>query len=360
MSDVPLRAAREELAYLSAAGDAVRNEAVEVGTPGPAPEYLSARSVTLADGTTARQLLTGDRDRESGYQRLDNEILAGIRLARIAPSGAYPPEVSRLLGYEPSSAAPFALLEPYRGDAIAEVGRRMLPDDQRRFQVSLLAGLCWLAAAGVVHRALGPSAVLWDGQRVQITDFSRATVVGAPREDIGEPPWAAPEQRRGQVAGLASHRDDVWAAGQLIHFVRTGQLPADPGQLAGGPDLEALLAGVFGPAEDRPSARCLLTERLRQASPVPDYPDVDPLERGRQRFAELRARKHPGASPAGGAAALPRPGQQGPPADRDHKPDGAGDGVAARATGSGPSARRRFRLMGGLTAMLSPVPLLIR
>jgi serine/threonine protein kinase len=363
MSDIPDEPGhdKEELCYLSLAGDIVRDEASSVSDTGPAPEFLTARSVRLADGTVARQLQTDGRARQAGYLRLDNEILAGLRLAKTATADAYPPEVSRLIGYEPTSVAPFALLEPCRGDAIAVAGRRMLSDEQRRFQASLLAGLCWLAAAGIVHRALGPSTVRWDGQRAQITDFSRATVIGAPRQAIGEPPWAAPEQRRGQVAGLASDRDDVWAAGQLIYYVRTGRESADPSQLSEGSELEALLAGVFGPARARPSARQLLQDRLGEVSPVPDRPDVDSLlTQGRKRFMSLRARKHPGTSTNDGSAAPRQVGQENAPADRDNGPADGSRGPTAQTTSDKPSARRLSRLIGGSTAVLTLIVLLIR
>ena len=242
----------------SVADSSERMTAVTEGETEPAPPFLSARRIRLPDGSWARRLLVEPGHRATGYQRLDNEILAGLRLGRLARDGCYPPELSRLISYEADSAEPYALLEPYRGEPLTAAARRLLPDEQHRFQVSLLGALCWLAAAGIAHRGIEPSSVRWDGEHVQITDFSLASVIGASREVIGTPPWAAPEQRREQVSGQVSDRDDVWAAGRLIHYVLTGEELSHHRQVADVPGLDDLLAGVFGPPDSRPTAGELL------------------------------------------------------------------------------------------------------
>jgi serine/threonine protein kinase len=266
--------------------------------------------------------------------------------------------VSRLIGYEATSAEPFALLEPYRGETLGTVARRLLPGDQHRFQVSLLTGLCWLATAGIAHRGIGPSTVRWDGQHVQITDFSLATVIGARREAIGAPPWAAPEQRPGQGRGQVGAQDDVWAAGRLIHYVLTGEELTDRRQLADWPGLGTLLAGVFGPPEERPSARELLTRRLRESTPVPQGIGADPLlEEGRAQFYHQRARKHPGIAPAFAAAG--QAGEQTGPATASG-PQADASGPKAGQGDQAPSAARRLRLLiGGLATALAVIGLAV-
>ena len=310
MTNVPEQAGKR--AYGGVPGGAGQVAATVEGEAEPAPPYLTARRVRLTDGSQARQLRIGPVERATGYRRLDNEILAGLRLCRLVGEACYPPEVSRLIGYEADSAEPFALLEPYRGEPLAAAARRLLPDEQHRFQASLLRALCWLTAAGIAHRGIGPSSVRWDGEHVRITDFSLATVIGAPREVIGALPWAAPEQRAdraGQARGDVSSRDDVWAAGRLIHYVLTGEELSHLGQVADVPGLEDLLAGVFGPPEGRPTAAELLTGRLRQPHPVPrGLTAALSLEDGRAQFYAIRARKHPGlAAPGPGANPPPQP-----------------------------------------------------
>jgi serine/threonine protein kinase len=309
-----------------------------------APEALTARRVTLdLEGEWLQVLVDGDA-RETGYERLDNEILAGIRLRKAArPTGGYPPEVSRLYGYEATSADPFALIEPYRGKPLAEVAGQLPLESQRLFQVSLLTGLCWLATAGIAHRGLGLSTVRWDGQRVQITDFSLGTVTGVPRQEAGFPPWAAPEQLPGECHGWVTERDDMWAAGQLIFYMAARKPLTDPSQLADY-GLEGLLGGVFGPADSRPTAREIMTsrDRLNMTCPVPDGSAIDSgLRAGHARFRAEQLRKHPGAPPprspgnrdnpiaAGRATAPATPEATASDGARSAAPDGAPPGQAA-------------------------------
>lgn len=318
MSNVPEEL--EELAYRDPAGGAGEGTAAArvvsvAGEEEPAPPYLVAQRVQLADGSTARRLLVGPADRACGYRRLDNEILAGLRLRRLVGDNPHPSEVSRLIDYEADSAEPFALLKPYRGEPLATAARRLLPEEQHRFEVSLLRALCWLAAAGIAHRGLSPSTVRWDGTCVQITDFSLATVFEVPREVIGALPWAAPEQRRsrdGQAHGQVSGRDDVWAVGRLIYYVLTGEELTTVRQVAGVPGLDDLLQGVFGPPGGRPTASEMLTARLNQPSPVPrGQAATSSLDDGHTQFYLIRNRKHPGAPVpphAAGFAARPPDG----------------------------------------------------
>jgi hypothetical protein len=291
----------DKLQFRRVTGEPVEAEAQVDDEEIPAGEFLMARRVWLDDGTELRQhrVAKGSR-RSSGYDRLDNEILAGRRLHEAAESGGYPPEVARLYGDEATSADSYALLEPYRGEPLSELGTHLLEEEQEAFEASLLTGLCWLAAAGIAHRALSPDTVLWDSQRrqAQITDFSLSTVFGVPREAIiGSPNWVAREQRPGSVSGAVSDRDDIWAAGRLIFFVRNqGEHLGDRGQLANS-GLGELLAGVFDPPESRPTARELLVDRMGQRNPIPRGAERSAwLKEGHRRFWEARKRKHPDAA----------------------------------------------------------------
>lgn len=271
----------------------------------PAGEFLTARQVWLDDGTELRQhRVAQGSPRAAGYDRLDNEILAGRRLYEVAEWG-YPPELARLYGDEATSGDSYALLEPYRGEPLTEAGARLFEDEQKAFEVSLLTGLCWLTAAGIAHRALSPATVLWDSDRrqVQITDFSRSTIFGAPREAImGSPNWVAKEQRPGSFSGEVSERDDIWAA-RLIFFVcNQGEELADRVQL-GNSGLGELLEGVFGPPGRRPTARELLVDRMGWRDPIPSGVGGSPwLQEGRRRFWNARQRKHPEAAVPPGAS----------------------------------------------------------
>jgi hypothetical protein len=295
MTDDLAAAVTEELTFRHHSGTMVHALATSEEPENGAGELLTARGIRLADGTRLRQVRVADGpQRSDGYGRLDNEILAGRRLHTVAEPGPYPASVSFLHGDEAESATPYVLLRPYRGKPLSVVAGQMLEAEQQAFELSLLTGLCWLAAAGIAHRGLSPSTVRWDHQEyAQITDFSRCTVFGAPRSVTGWPGEADGQLGSGKNAsGLVTGRDDMYAAGSLIYYVRsqgdTG--PRSPGRLA---ELGlAALEPAFGPPEHRPTASELLASRLGTGSPVPRRTDL--LKDGHSRFEFWREKKGPG------------------------------------------------------------------
>jgi serine/threonine protein kinase len=233
--------------------------------------HFSGLQVTeLATRLSQVRPLAGPQ-RDIGYEHLDNEILAGRRLHKVARLTEHASAVSFLYGDEAASENPYALLRPYRGEPLHTAVGQMFEDELQAFEVGLLTGLCWLAAAGVAHRGLSPATVRWDSHdhQVQITDFSQCTVFGVPRK----------------AGGLVTNRDDMHAAGQLIYYLRSQGDDRRPGagKLAelGLTDLEPL----FGPPEARPTASEWLASHLGKANPVPRRVRDDPqLADGRSRF----------------------------------------------------------------------------
>jgi len=354
--DSPLMEA-EELRFRSHNGDVVLAKATFGPDEPLAPPFLAARPARLADGTEFRQLRVTGTPRKLGYERLDNEILAGLRLHEMSESVGYPPEVSRLLGYEATSADPFVLLEPYRGESLTEAAQYLLEAEQHQFQVSLLTGLCWLVAAGIAHRGIAPSTIRWDGRRAQITDLSMSTVLGAPREAIGTPPWAAREQRPGHATGAASAQDDIWATGRLIFYVYTREELISRSQIDEWPAMRSLLAGVFSPPEDRPTARVMLS-RLNAECPVPRaLDDHSRLDAGRRRFYAVRASKHPGMATEADAGDGDGPGgSEGVPresSDQVSAQANAGTSPTGDTTGEPRSGRRLLRRFSPLSSLIT-------
>lgn len=272
----------------------------------PAGELLRARTVRLKDGTPGgRELrqhrpLDGER-RSDGYARLDNEVLAGRRLHKVAEWSGYPAELARLYGDDASSAAPFTLFEPYESEPLS-AGSSLFDEEVEAFITGLLKGLCWLAGAGIAHRAINPETVYWNGESVLITDFSRSAPFGIARTPITGLPWAwVPlESRPGDTFGVVGPTDDVWAAIRLIYFVRSrGETLDDFGKLAEtglAQMFNGLLDRVFGPPEGRPTAADLLQRGLRRSHMLPSLPDTaKEIVEGRESFLRARERKHPGA-----------------------------------------------------------------
>lgn len=355
-------------------GEQVEIEAQVDDAEFPAGQFLMARKVWLDDRTELRQHRpSSGSQRSDGYDRLDNEILAGRRLHELSEEsdwGSYPSELARLYGDEATSADPYTLFDAYTGQPLRDVVRQIIEDEFDAFQVSLLNGLCWLAAAGIAHRAISPDTVLWDSNRgrVQITDFSRSTVFGVPRTPVmGLPGWVPKEQRPRACYGMVGPRDDVWAAGRLIFFVRNqGEDLVDRRQITDS-GLDEMFNGMFnaviGPPEGRPTAWNLLEDGLKRRNPAPRVADGSAwLLAGRERFLEARQRMHPGApEPPGfnddidwmgnpGGDKPLTPGKQAPPAATSATPAEAAPGrETERADGTGAESPARAEHRTGET-----------
>jgi serine/threonine protein kinase len=304
----------EKLRYRTVRGETVEVEAIpETADVQPCLPPLQARQLRLEapDGPRiVRQVRRHETAAdETAYELIDNQVLAGLRLGRLAREREYPQVVSRLVGYDSDSAEPYVLLEPYRGRPIGESAGKLLTAERRSFQVSLLTALSWLVEARVVHRGLSPRTILWDGRSVQITDFSFAALPGTPRTVAGTPPWAAPEQRGGQrTTGDISDRDDVWAAGRLIHYVLTGTELTNAAHLEDDSELAALLRNVFFAPTKRPTVEELIARLSVEGETAPRGLGVDPvLERARQDFYRHRVRKHPDVADGDGESTTEPP-----------------------------------------------------
>jgi hypothetical protein len=284
-----------DLSYLTVSGEEVRTLATIGERADHVPAALLARLVVLADhGTEARQLVVDPAQRRSGYQQLDNEILAGRWLHRVARSARYPAHVSRLIGFVADSADPFALVEDYEGEPVSAAASHLSVAEQRVFQVSLMTGLRWLAEAGLVHCAIGPDTVRWDGDngQAQITDFSLATVIGADRSAVSRPS----RQGQGLRTGAVTDRDDVWAALLLCYYMQAGREFTGLGQLADWPAGGDLAADIKAGQDNCPCAHTILTDRLKVPDPVPLGRGSDSaLAEGVDEFLRIRRDKHPGA-----------------------------------------------------------------
>jgi hypothetical protein len=309
----------EKLRYTSVTGEQVEEEmtaATEL-VPDPGGRPLRERAITLgagsgSDGVRSAWQIAAAAGDEDGYEAIDNEILAGLRLFRLVGRGSYPGEVGRLIGYHADGTEPFVLVEPYRGEPVAKIAGRLVTQDRIRFEASLLTAVAWLQAAGIAHRGISPDTVRWDDRTrtAQITGFSLATVFGAPRRPVGTGRWVAPEQRPGRAGGAVGDRDDIWAAGRLIFYVIAGVEPDGLDVIEADPELAPLLAGIFGPPESRPSVREMLVGRLGARGQLPPMAADDPdLAAGRAEFWEIYHRKNGGVGstpvPAGQAGTRP-------------------------------------------------------
>ncbi|MEU5261136.1 hypothetical protein [Amycolatopsis sp. NPDC021455] len=272
-------------------------------TPGA---VLEQRMVVANDLVLVRKFVSPAAGRRQPYRYdlLDNEIRAGTRIGQVFGPRNHPDELPRLVGYNMDDDEPFVLLRAYLGEPAAAAATRLDDGQRRNFQLGLLRALRCTAAAGVVHGAVGLSAVRWDGRRLQLVDFESAERAGEPRRAGGDPAIRSPEQRSGR--GAVDVRDDVWGAALLIRRIELGVLGngAWPDRTRDPERLRALLDPVLGrPVEERPFPADLLS-RLRADDGGPPFADPEAgLAAGRARFDEAeRIKRGPGqaALPDGG------------------------------------------------------------
>lgn len=260
-------------------------DTIEIDPSAPGPSRLTRK--TVRQSGAARDPL--------GYGRLENEIRIGLRLLRRFGDLSYPPEFTRIVGYDIDAEDPFVLFAVYEGTPLAQVAGRLSLDEQHDLQIGLLRAVRIMEQLGLVHRDITPFTTRWNGASVQLGDFRLAVPAGTPRSSVGSAPWACPEQRRG--VGTTDTRDDVWSAGRVLYHVTTAHPPElldrQTDLADAGPALRQVLADVFAAREESRPRPGRLLERLRVHDPWPPPPDEpDPqFVAGWDRFNTLMRQK---------------------------------------------------------------------
>ncbi|MFI5805936.1 hypothetical protein [Streptomyces sp. NPDC051561] len=287
----------EELEFFLLKGDCVRFPAgFGEDRRAPGREVALTREVKLGDGweVTQHRLPLSARGNTAAYDALEREVAAAVAVERSYGAEQYGEIFTRLVGHNLEVAEPFVLYKRPVGNPLADSLGSLGVQAQRNVIGQLVLAVRLLAAAGLVHRALTPYTVRWDGTRIQLPEPYAVIRVGDPRDAFGTGPWASPEQRTGQ--GTADGRDDVWAVAQLAYTLLSGRQSNGQGPPADLADYRQLGAlgdgGAFAPyADNRPHP-----ERLLQLLNVPDplvmAPTAsDPLARDRADFDTRTAAK---------------------------------------------------------------------
>ncbi|MEU6986070.1 hypothetical protein ABZ946_21960 [Streptomyces sp. NPDC046324] len=270
------------------------------GRPG-----VLAREVTLSAGWPVLQfrLPSSAQADPQAYDLLEREVAAAVALERRYGAEKFGEVFTRVIGFDLGCAEPFVLYRLPAGAPLSECAGRLSGDEQQRVVAQLALAVRLLSELELVHRAIAPGTVRWDGTHVRLGEPYAALRDGEARTAFGAAPWASPEQRAGR--GTADTRDDLWSVGRIGYFLLSGQ----PDRGEGPPDdlgdyrrLAALEhSGLFAPeAAARPSPAELL--RLLH---VPDplataVGTADPLSRGRAEFDAQLARKREVSAVVGG------------------------------------------------------------
>ncbi|MEU5637128.1 hypothetical protein ACH47C_24630 [Streptomyces rishiriensis] len=231
---------------------------------------------------------------EAAHTTIEAEIAAVLTVHRAYSGTRYSGLFPVPIGYDVNATQPFIVYAPPRGRSVAALAQGVSTSQQRVIERDLVLAVRLMEAVGLVHQGLVPAAVRWDDHGIQLWDFGSVTHLGRPRRPFGIPPYASPEQRRGE--GPTDARDALWSVGQVMHQLVTGR-PGHPdgpsSDLSAHPSLAQTLAPVFAPrAADRPQPGALL--QLLMPGAGPDFPGAaqpDPLDPYRRDFDVVMRRK---------------------------------------------------------------------
>lgn len=190
---------------------------------GQVPDHLMPEATSLIiRGMDARghacvfkRLRPENAAREDLALRLQNEARVLAHLAGV-------PGVIRLL--EVRQAPLTLVLEFADGGSLENRLRGVLsPGDRTRVARELLAVVAACHARGVTHRDIKPSNLLFVGESLRLADFGvaawgdppRALPEGWEEEEVGTPPWSAPELRK-NATGVVSPAVDVYGVAMIL------------------------------------------------------------------------------------------------------------------------------------------------
>ncbi|MFJ2937216.1 hypothetical protein ACIO8G_31180 [Streptomyces sp. NPDC087219] len=282
------------------------------------PGFLARRADLGSGGVPVVQyrLASSAQGDPQAYGLLEREVAASVAIERRYGGDKFVGILTRIVGFDLTAAEPFVLYRPPSGRPLSDWAGRLGAEDQERITGQLAMAVRLLGDLGLVHRAITPENVRWDGARVRLCEPYASLRAGEAREPFGAAPWASPEQRAGR--GTVDPRDDLWSVAELAYYLLSGRPDRGEGPPADLADYRRLAAlqhsGLFSPiAAERPHPAELL--RLLY---VPDplaaagADAADVLEPFRAQYDAQLARKHalsgrsrPGSGPAGEAPEAP-------------------------------------------------------
>jgi tetratricopeptide (TPR) repeat protein/tRNA A-37 threonylcarbamoyl transferase component Bud32 len=171
-----------------------------------------------------------------GYMVEDTEFVGRFQREARAVASLHHPHIVQMYDFDREGDAFFMVMEYISGETLkvrlerfhAE-GRRMPMEEVVRVFRDLCDALDYAHGQGCIHRDIKPANVMFEGDRLMLTDFGLATIAGGTRFTVtgtilGTPAYMSPEQGRGEQGDVMS---DVYAVGIMFYEVVTGQVPYD-------------------------------------------------------------------------------------------------------------------------------------
>jgi len=171
-----------------------------------------------------------------GYLAEDEKFVGRFEREAKAVAALHHPHIVQIYDSDVEDDVYYMVMEYIDGETLkarlkrlnAE-GKRMPLDEVARIFRALCDALDYAHAQGCIHRDIKPANVMFDGERLVLTDFGIASIVGGTRYTasgamVGTPAYMSPEQGQGDLGDV---RSDVYSLGVILYEMVTGRLPYD-------------------------------------------------------------------------------------------------------------------------------------
>ena len=171
-----------------------------------------------------------------GYLAEDEKFVGRFEREAKAVAALRHPHIVQIYDFDVEDDVYYMVMEYIGGETLkarlkglnAE-GKRMPLGEVARVFRALCDGLDYAHAQGCIHRDIKPANVMFDGERLVLTDFGIASIVGGTRYTasgamVGTPAYMSPEQGQGDPGDV---RSDVYSLGVILYEMVTGRLPYD-------------------------------------------------------------------------------------------------------------------------------------
>jgi serine/threonine protein kinase/Tfp pilus assembly protein PilF len=171
-----------------------------------------------------------------GYLAEDEKFIGRFEREAKAVAALRHPHIVQIYDFDVEDDVYYMVMEYIGGETLkarlkrldAE-GKWMPLDEVAQIFRALCDALDYAHAQGCIHRDIKPANVMFEGERLVLTDFGIASIVGGTRYTVsgamvGTPAYMSPEQGQGDPGDV---RSDVYSLGVILYEMVTSRLPYD-------------------------------------------------------------------------------------------------------------------------------------